>query len=385
MLKTNFPIRLKKIGIPAVAAIAVVCLVWILLWPDNQDNTTPFDPFASTLIGRTDEVAVIDKQYIEWDDRGGASPLQIEIEPGGRLIVSEAKTYHINLLNPGGRLLFKAGGKGRGPGEFGTINDLYLTESGQLFVVDLMLRRLTIMQVLENKITYVTSVLYDNNRNLVLQSIFAGNQHKYGIFTKYDQIEAGPNTLYLYRLDEDYQPADKLAELPGNVKIRSESGLLIDHPFGYISNWDIQDPWFYYTLANRMELHGINLNNGQQQSIKVLDLSQRPMTTPALHYLNERMKPVFNVVPDIKKIVNQSDRLPMLGRVVADSERVVLNTFYAGGPNGLILIGDNKLTSVRHIRTPPHFKGLEINGNRLYGIDYTGPEQPRILVLNLGL
>lgn len=76
------------------------------------------------------------------DEFGGAPLMSIFLRDGGALLV-DSKDQQIRRVNETGRVLWRVGKGGSGPGEFRDVSAVYETANGDVLVIDELLSRLT--------------------------------------------------------------------------------------------------------------------------------------------------------------------------------------------------------------------------------------------------
>ena len=136
-----------------------------------------------------------------------------------------------------GTLSSRAGGVGRGPGEFEVNNQLQKGSDGYLYVLDKMQSRVSKFGVEDGELFYVHSFspeVSDQNR---IEEIFVTDTGPYVLYNYSDDYSTGENSYHFYSADEQFNPVERLFEFEGIEKIPFRQGAHIDHPLADRSLW----------------------------------------------------------------------------------------------------------------------------------------------------
>lgn len=348
--------------------------------PTGRSKTDPFFKEIYTILNEEQSHA---QQYINPRNLNIAIPIQVRTVKQGGFIVADGKTNQIKLLDNNGYTLSQAGAKGRGPGEFGTINHIQVDDRGRMYVVDIKLKRISVFSIARQQVLYEQSFPLSYESEGYLKALHVGPQGRYGVYSSKVLFKQDRNRHTLYRLNKRFEPVENVLEMPGNRRIANELGIMIKHPLGPRTFWDFRDSLFYYGTSYDFKIHTLNLSTGDTATIAPIDLPPRRKTPMNTEYLFERLAPIFEVDPVFEDAIDQSDYLPLMDEIVAGRERILLNTYYAGGSDGVIFSIDTRQDRIRYIRIPPNYVVHDLHGNTLYGIDYSDPGNARIMLMEL--
>lgn len=369
--------------------IIIRCLLFVLLVSCTKTseeaviNTTE-DPFVHEIEETFPEVKNISES--DFDSGFTYFPHRIAVDANGRLVVVEGRTWRVYLADETGSLLAEAGGRGRGPGEFLVVNDLYISEDNRLYILDRTLMRITLFDIEEHDLVYRQTINLDLTTDLQLQEIFAWQQQWFGVFRPSKDRRTGEQRVLLYKLDENFHPEEHLLDMPGVEQMQLDSGAFTDHVLGVTTHWDVQNEWFYFARSDRFTVEKLNLLTRERKSVSFLESATRPHHAFAKAFFEERMGDnVFLMYPKIREKMNEQETLPLFSDLAVHDGKIWFTLFYTGTENGHAIIADPASGEVSWVALPPALDQLTVYGNTLYAIDYVDPayQEPRIMAFSI--
>ncbi len=311
------------------------------------------------------------------------------ISPGSKImlknnyiVISDNTQHSFSLLSESGELLDRTGRYGRGPGEFEAINEIQIGPDGLLYVLDLLLMRMTSFKVDEH-FEYVNSYSSNHSNEFHLKSIINSESGLFGIFNRVTSPFNDNSQFQLYSMNDDLTMNEYLFEIPGNEKIELQSGIFTDHLAGLTTFWGVKDDQLYYVSSHDFTIHEFNLGTGDQGSISFLEHvpEDRPMTPTHLSILEERFEPILRRDPSYAKALQNIDRLPFIRQLTIHENYFLFTILKLDSTSGVVLVYDSESEEVWYISTPRYFTPFAIHDSRLIGIDYTSPHSNPLLAL----
>ena len=179
----------------------------------------------------------------------------LAVDEAGNIYTLDPKDIRIRVFDSGGKLLRAFGKKGQGPGEFQGPGYMVITPDGQLFVSDVLNRRLTYMTP-EGELDRIISLKTlprgafkpDSKGFLYRHTIQSVNEMR-----QQELVKHGP----------DLDPVLKLH----SFKRKQERGVFETYPIVYI--YDVtQDDHFVWLLMSTYEIHVVDPSGNTIRRIK---------------------------------------------------------------------------------------------------------------------
>lgn len=308
----------------------------------------------------------------------GMQPARIMPIPDSKLsIVLDNTGTDVVLIDPDGAELSRAGGRGRGPGEFEALGPTHQDRMGNIYVMDLMLRRFQVFEVdIERKeLTYqktINMLPIDAGFSLLMREVFITEQGNFGIFNQTADYQTGENKHYLYTVDDELHPDERLLELPGDEKVQIDEMAFINNLVGESVFWDVDGEWFYYLTSHSPVIYKYHLLTGDRETVNLPGIVQkRENTSVSIEYLKDLYSSFIEWNSAIKDEIEQKSELPIFQDILVQDNKILLNLFYAGGEHGLILCINEETGEVNYLKTPPLFRRISLRNDNIYGIDFT--------------
>lgn len=295
----------------------------------------------------------------------------LPIENCEQLIIVDGANENLLLVGDKGEVLSRAGGVGRGPGEYQSILSPHIGYDKRLYIIDGILKRVTVYEIVNEKLNYVSSIKYEEPPKYFLNSVYVTKFGKFGVYQYSEGFFSPENNFLLYRLDEDFYPVEQLLEMPGHERYESLGpGFTLYIPHKYLGKtiWGVDDSWFYYITTMSSPMYKYNLQSEVKQETTFIHMDER-LNSPDLsklvkdYYSVEDNEEYWNVVDDIKS-------LPLLSQIISGDGRVILKVMATPGEEGLVLHFDKDSKNLQYFRTPQEFSPTAICDNIIYGIDF---------------
>ncbi len=170
----------------------------------------------------------------------------------GLLVVVDDADKSIVLLNEQGEILSRAGGEGRGPGEFQSIVQLHVGYDYRIYLLDMLLFKITVYEIANDQLRSTDTFSYKNPPVHSLNSIYVTESGNFGVYNQTEGFQTPDNRFLLYRLDKNFAPVEQLLEMPGNERRRvdyPEFTLFLPSDFLSKTFWYVDGEWFYYITS----------------------------------------------------------------------------------------------------------------------------------------
>lgn len=334
------------------------------------DEESSGDPFIERIRSSTDELEIEQQSLI--DSPALFNPLLIlAIDQTDYIVTADYANKSIKVIDRNGTLLSETGGEGRGPGEYALINQLERGPDGMIYVLDKRLNRVH-TYTLNNKtgeLTLRETIPYKHESNNHISSLYVTEFGLFAVFSRLTNYETWENSFYLYELDEDFQPAELMLELPENDKIpvREDGMGKIDNFLGNMTLWDLDGEWFYYMTSQKTDVFAYNLITGEQDTLTAINLEERKNSEAHREYLKKTYDRLIESSPSVEIEINETETLPYFDSLTAHDGKLILRLFDAGSDTGLLIHYNTGTGRARHIRVPTYYTRISYTGNELYG------------------
>ena len=145
----------------------------------------------------------------------------IAVNSAGELFVADRGEQAVFVISESGRLVDRLGGKGEGPGEFESIDDLYIGPGDSIYVHDFRRYRLTVFKPEERTYAYSLTILEaqgDRYSAIELLGVTAnGLVYRYGEGISFDperNWNVDKRMLKVYRVGRDGKAEELILSMP---------------------------------------------------------------------------------------------------------------------------------------------------------------------------
>jgi hypothetical protein len=299
------------------------------------------------------------------------------------LVIADYYETKIQLQDCNGSIYYVAGGKGKGPGEFESINQLHIGYDKHLYVLDLQLKRINTFEIANKKLTYSSTISLESDPTLYLQGIHVTEWGNFGLYHYRNMTQKSETQFLLYRLGHNFNPIEKLLTIPGDEQIEIVPNLFTDNFFGKRTLWDFDGKWFYYISSYNKEIKTFNLKTGKTGEPILLDLPERVNNPTALQNIKQHLNFINEDV--YWKDLESRKTLPLFRNISVLDEQLYLSLFFPKSEHEIFLYKDLKSNSIKFLKTPYNFRLLANRYNSLYGINIDKQGNNQLMYLNLEL
>ena len=299
------------------------------------------------------------------------------------LVITDATRKSLELLHIDGTSSSRAGGVGRGPGEFEVINQLHRGSDDHLYVLDRMQSRVSKYRVEDGELFYVHSFSPEVSDQNIIEEIFVTDIGLYVLYNYTDDYSTGENRYHLYSADEQFNPIERLFEFEGIEKIPFRQGAHIDHPLARRSLWAQSGTDFYTLHSHDTSWERRDIQGNESVSFTFLNENDRAISERSASYLEQRLEPVINAIPAVRDAIRDAEQLPLHHSFFVEGEWAVITIFYAGSPEGVVIIHNTDSDHTHYTKVPPHFYPFSFNGKEMVGINRPSEEQVELTLIEI--
>ena len=368
--------------VPTLKLIVLLILLSQIQSCENKKTSkTNEDPFVEGIKDSFPELTIESRDYIESSEK---EPFKVTVTSDStHLVVADRASYVIQLFNQTGtEELSKVGGEGRGPAEFNTISQIHIGHNEALYVLDILLKRITKFHIKNNELRYVTTFNLESAQNLSLRNVFVTKHGNFGVYLRIDNYENRKESFHLYKLDTEFRPDRHLLEMSGNEKLKLGKAIYVNKLLGQKTFWDLQGSWFYYVNSYTPLIKKYNLSTAEREEKKYFSLADRTNSEQRKKVLKDRMSAAIKRYPAIGEEIEESSVIPKFDNFQVRENQLFFSVYYAGGENHMMIHVDETTGEVHYIEVPNFFEYVSEN-NTMYGIESAEKRRPRIIVLKL--
>ncbi len=312
-------------------------------------------------------------------------PYYLEPVSGGRYIASTDRTENqVHLFDETGTHLAKAGGNGRGPGEFMGAIQLHAGPNQYLYALDLRLHRITRFRVHQGELMYDTSFYVNLEPGTWLHNIYVTPWGNFGVIRSIVDYSSGEEVYHLYKLDASFIQTEPLFEMPGNEKMSLSEWSHVDHIVGQKTLWDLDGEWFYYITSHNATINRYNLRTGETSFETFFDLAEREITPENRGHLMELASNIMTRFPSLRKTMESVTLLPLFSEFVVHDNILYLTIFNPSKDERTEIIRIEEETgNVHYIDLPLKLWRIQAGNGLLYGIENRENGDEAVQILNL--
>jgi len=117
-----------------IGSLLFLLSLWIVFPLSGKSQSVRFEPVLT--IGKTESDST---EYLF------SGPKEITADTRGRVFIADGSSNNIRVFNKKGHFLTTVGRRGKGPGEFLSIDHMTIDRENNLYVLDRLLRRVSIL------------------------------------------------------------------------------------------------------------------------------------------------------------------------------------------------------------------------------------------------
>lgn len=350
----------------------VLTIILLISCRNHSFKTNELDPLREQIQDELNEIKVVDEKIIKLSFFVRSGSFQSITWGNDHLILTDPYLQELNLFTIDGNFIDKTGGIGKGPNEFESIFQLQKGPDGSLFVLDLFLKRLNKYIVTSNNIKYKTSYIIDSKEDYYIRKIYLTENGYYAVYNHIkDYFTTGENINYLYRLNDEFQPVEKILEIPGENKIKIDNSFFLQHPLPNLMLWTVSSGFFYMLNSHETTITKKNLLTHDTEVFRYLSDIKRINTPAFTDFFLKRLEPVIKAAPEAYDAIVDSETLPLNQSLLVQGDWIIIKTIYAGGESGTIIFVNQNSGKAYYGNVPPHFSAFSMIDNSLIGIDFT--------------
>lgn len=339
----------------------------------------------STFIANVESVAIAESIRIPYEDSPADYPLNLTSD-GQHVVVVNAKTWDLHLMNSDGTFLDTAGGLGRGPGEFLLINDVHIGADNRLYVYDGKSQKVTAYSITNEELQLEEEMtLPANDTGLLMKSIYKAPSGYVGVFKQLlGRSDRILQPLYVYKLTDDLELQERLVEMPGDETFQSDRfPVRMQNPLGDETGWGMASGHFFYSVNNNLSVTSVAMPNGPTTTYDFSDLPKPLKGEEEIEALNKKFELGIKTEPKYKELIREGRFLRYYTHFLPTENYFYYKLNTPGAENGTLLRIDRETREFKKITVPAGFKIYAANGDMIFGIDRTASGASEIVFLQL--
>lgn len=298
----------------------------------------------------------------------------IPVDNCGSVIIIDDSDKTIKIVGSDGQIFSEVGGEGRGPDEFMSIINPFISKNNRLYIIDGILFRITEYEIENQKLNFVKTTQFSYPNNYHLNTIYVNNYGRFGVFSKFESYFKPDNQYLLYRLNEDFEIVERLLEMPGNERPRyefPEFTMFLDNIFAERTYWDLEGEWFYFIRSHHPAVEAYNLKTGEVNKID-LEVSNRENSNEGIiTFMKQKLAHIDDVVDGDQywDVLDKSKLLPIFWNFSVSDNKILLPLFFPKQEKGIVILLDIKNDKVTMFNAPHGLERLAICNQTVYGIN----------------
>jgi hypothetical protein len=335
------------------------------------------DPFIADLISGTDRIPIESVLDLKTEESGIHVPMHAKRVDRDRFIVVDGLQWTIHLISAEGAVLDRVGGTGRGPGEYQGINHLEVTDTGELYVLDSSLQRITQYRMRNGSIIFerIWPLRFQPGIQMY-RSIHAVGNDRYAV-----ALTTRPHRrLELHALDDSFQTVTIHHELKPHFPNIHFSHTQLTNAKWFV---DPASSTFNYIYMDSLNVMTVRLPGSTAERHVILS----PHRNRVIHPINQRFLDSTYVsqaggrpAPDASP---KTFELPHTTQAARHMDNIAIQLIYYGGSSTTILIHNLSNRITRYIEAPPGFFLMSFTDHELLGKVTDADGHNRLLVMRL--
>jgi len=308
---------------------------------------------------------------------GPVGPYYLEPFPeAGYVVATDRTEKEIHLFDENGTHVSKAGGEGRGPGEFMGAVNLHAGSDNFLYTYDIILRRINRFRVDSEGLSYVESYSPSQESLIRLQNIYVTEWGNFGVYREMVNAGTGAEKFHFYKLDDTFNQVERLFTMNGNEKMQLGEMQHIDHLAGEKTLWDLDGEWFYHISSHNTLINKYNFRTGEQSTAIYFGLEEREITDETRQQLMKFASNIIKRFPALKETMEAVTNLPLFKEFQVYDGKVYLLIFDISDSRRTELIRiEEETEKVSYIHIPSSLWRIQAGDGVIYGIVEESPEK----------
>lgn len=290
------------------------------------------------------------------------------------VIIIDDSDKTIKLMGSDGHIFSEVGGEGRGPNEFKSIINPFISKNNRLYIIDGILFRITEYEIENQKLNFVKTSQFSYPNNYHLSAIYVNDYGRFGVFSKFESYFKPDNQYLLYRLNEDFEIVERLLVMPGNERPRyefPEFTMFLDNIFAERTYWDLEGEWFYFIRSHQATVEAYNLKTGEVKKIDLEIGDRENRNEGIITFMKQKLAHIDDVVDGDQywDVLEKSKLLPIFWNFSVSDNKILLPLFFPKQEKGIVILLDIKSVKVTMFNAPHNLERLSICNQTVYGIN----------------
>ena len=324
------------------------------------------DAFVGQVIENMQEAKIESTFNLPIEQHDLFTPMHPRRDQHGHYLVINGSDWTVFLLAEDGKFIDKAGGNGKGPGEFTAINHVELTDDNQLYILDMTQDRLTHFNVTSDGLELIGLLPVDG------RSTEGRYRSIHSIQNTFWGLLATPKfnrTFKLLELDSLMNPVGEHLEIPSHFPDIHFSQSAVTN-----GAWFSDNRLFTYVFFDSLVVYSYDVSNRQTGRHVLRQPHRKRIATP----LNQEF-----ITAKFGPSETTGLELPQLRNARHSSNRLLADILYYGGDHTFLLWHDLTTKETRYIKAPPDFHIQNFDGNEIIGLKVIPNQANELVILQL--
>ncbi|MDZ7773204.1 MAG: 6-bladed beta-propeller [Balneolaceae bacterium] len=358
----NYVIIIYMRFVAPILFVALLCLSC-----SNNTGSNPGD--YRQFISKLPTIKIDHKLQLTESDLEAYSPMQVEFYDQEMALVLASEPWTILLIDEEGQVIDRIHNIGRGPGEYTQINQMHVGFNKSVYLFDARLRKILVYSVNEGQFSLEEERALQPYDSYSFSEFYNTPSGNIGLFKDLSQSQTREISEYFaFSLGADLQMEDSLFKVPGN-ELYTYQDLKVDKPFGYETEWDLEENTFYYSYSDRISVSARQLNQIDEIHKFVPEIPRPHKTDKRISFKLKRLE-VENL-PDIEKVIREGNYFPHFRDFVVGPSNYFFTLYEESPDHGTLLAIDRNSNEMRKIVVPSLFRIYDVSANKIFGIDHT--------------
>ncbi|RNC79513.1 MAG: 6-bladed beta-propeller [Balneola sp.] len=308
-----------------------------------------------------------------------------------KIFFIDHSNWTLYMAKKDGTILDRAGGIGRGPGEFSVINDLHVYEEDKVLqVLDKRSKRFTYYNFEADSLEFLHTISLPNYGGLRLQNLYGIKGMHVGVFHQLEQSggDVSKNRVKVFSLNNSFTTKEEFFDVEGSELIETQlngNKFFTENLFGNETVWNFSDGKLFFGNAENLNFKVISIENREISEINIPEIPDNLNNQLATEYVLSKYSMFFTQYPEYEKYFKERKFLPFYSSIYARGDFLYIPLTKYRNEKSFILRYNLELEQMEKIETPSNFFMKGVNDNGIYGItveDDSGELNVSILEFN---
>jgi hypothetical protein len=324
------------------------------------------DAFVGQVIENSEEATIERSFILPIEQHDLFTPMHPRRDRHGHYILVNGADWSVFLLASDGSLVDKAGGSGKGPGEFTAINHVELSDDNQLYILDMTQDRITHFNVRQDGLELVGILPVDG------RSTEGRYRSIHSIQNTFWGLLATPKfnrTFKLLELDSLMNPVREHLEIPSHFPdIHFSQSALTN------GAWSSDSRMFQHVFFDSLVVYTYDVGTRLSDRHVLSQPHRKRIATPLnQEFISSKFGPSETT----------GIELPQTRNVRHSNNRLLADILYYGGDHTFLLWHDLASKETRYIKAPPDFHIQNFVGNEIIGLKVIPNQANELVILQL--